>query len=120
MSPVDFAIDFRVRFEYSQTINLLSKWRFQRFDHYTKPIRAYHSQNHVFFASRFVATRFNDLDSTTQIYEFNVCSLHFIAEIADSNAQFASCSSLTGVSQPDRGAHSERDPSPNYVSSELP
>lgn len=67
-----------------------------------------------------MATRFNHLDSTTQIYEFNVCSLHVVAEIADSNAQFASCSSLTGVSQPDRGAHLERDPSPNYVSSELP
>ena len=33
VSLVDFAVEFRVRFESSQTINLLSKWRFQRFDH---------------------------------------------------------------------------------------
>ena len=67
-----------------------------------------------------MATRFNDLDSTTQNYEFNVYSLHVTAEITDSYAQFASYSSLAGVSQPSRGAHLERDPSPNYVSSELP
>ena len=67
-----------------------------------------------------MATRFIDLDLTTQNYEFNVYSLHVATKIADSNAQFASYSSLTGVSQPSRGAHLERDPSPNYVSSELP
>ena len=33
VSLADFAIQFRVRFESSLTINLLSKWRFQRFDH---------------------------------------------------------------------------------------
>lgn len=33
VSLVDFAIDFRVKFECSQTINLLNKWRSQRFDH---------------------------------------------------------------------------------------
>ena len=67
-----------------------------------------------------MATRFNCLDSTTQNYEFNVYLPHVEAEIADFNAQFASYSSLIDVSQPDQGAHLERDPSPNYVSSEWP
>ena len=65
-----------------------------------------------------MATRFNNLDSTTQNYEFNVYLLHVAAKIADSNAQFASYSSLIDVSQPSQGAHSERDPFPNCVSSE--
>ena len=118
VSLVDFAIEFRVRFESSQTINLLSRWRFQRFDHWTKLFRAYHSQNLVFYASIFLATRFNCLDSTTQNYEFNVYLPHVKAEIAYFSAQFASYSSLIDVSQPSQGAHSERDPSPNCVSSE--
>ena len=65
-----------------------------------------------------MATRFNDLDSTTQNYEFIVCSLHVVAKITDSSAQFASYPSLIDVSQPSQGAHSEKDPFPNCVSSE--
>ena len=33
VSLVDFAVEFRVRFESSQRISLLNKWRYQRFDH---------------------------------------------------------------------------------------
>ena len=65
-----------------------------------------------------MATRFNDLDSTTQNYELIVYSLHVVAKTADYSAQFASYSSLIDVSQLSQGAHSERDPSPNCVSSE--
>ena len=114
----DFTVEFRVRFESSQRINLLSKWRFQRSDHWTKLTRAYHPQNLVFFALRFVATRFNYLDSTNHNHELCAYLLHVVAEIADSNAQFASYSFLIDVSLPSLGAHSERDPSPNCVSSE--
>ena len=117
-SPEDFTVEFRVRFESSQRINLLSKWRFQRSDHWTKLTRAYHPQNLVFFALRSVATRFNYLDSTTHKHEFIIYLLHVVAKIVDSDAQFAFCSSLIDVSLPSQGAHSERDPSPNCVSSE--
>ena len=65
-----------------------------------------------------MATRFNYLDSTTHNYKLCAYSLHVVAGIADSNAQFASYSFLIDVSLPSRGAHSERDPSPNCVSSE--